>query len=725
MLFWILLITISSNSFAVAYGGPYLFLDPEYMGKVSAVSYLILGFAVGGFIMTWNTCFYMLNSFRFKFLVSLARPFVNFCFNNLIIPILYNTIYLATLYGFLKDQKIPFKTIILYMSSFLAGQLLMIILVVIYFTLFNKNVERFLKGLTEKTKEKFKENNIFLDKLDPERPITDASQWPVETYFYGFFRVRYVRNVDHYDKSLVLKILRQHHFNTLLIIVMCIVIIFLYGILLDNSVFRIPAGAALMLIFSVAIAMACVISYWAGGWRVIVFAILVFVLNLISGFDMMMYKHELIGLNYKKEKLKYNNQSIVDHIKKDEVKSDIINTHSMLRKWYSNVRKVESGKPYIVFVQSSGGGLRAGYWGMQVLQKLEANTNGRLMNHTVMMSGASGGMIGSAYFRHLYYLQKQGLDIDPLDPKYREDMGEDILNAIFTGLATNDMIFPWQTFNQYGESYRKDRAYWFDKQMLENTKGLMSVKIIDYQSMEEKAQIPMMIFSPTIINDQRILMISATPASYLCFPYTGSNKGTFNYLLPDAVEFMRFFKDGGAENIDLTSAARLNATYPYILPAAYLPTKPEMKIMDAGLRDNHGFNMSTRFVNVFRRWIEKNTSGIIFVQIRSDKKLKKTDEKEEKSTYLNEIFLPFGNIYSNFLTQQDYNTDYFIAQLANSLKVPVHVIPFIYLPQVENKAASMSFHLTDNEKKDIVNAYDNEYNQAMEAKLKQLLKVKN
>ena len=102
----------------------------------------------------------------------------------------------------------------------------------------------------------------------------------------------------------------------------------------------------------------------------------------------------------------------------------------------------------------------------------------------------------------------------------------------------------------------------------------------------------------------------------------------------------------------------------------------------------------------------------------------KMDEKEEKSTFIEEMLLPFGNIYSNFLTQQDYSNDYLIAQLANSLKVPVHVIPFIYLPQVENKEASMTFHLTKNEKSDIVNAYDNEFNQYMEAKLKKLLKVK-
>lgn len=101
-------------------------------------------------------------------------------------------------------------------------------------------------------------------------------------------------------------------------------------------------------------------------------------------------------------------------------------------------------------------------------------------------------------------------------------MGKDVLNAIFTGMATNDMIFPWNcSFKQYGQTYRKDRAYWFDKQMIENTNGLFDGKIVNYRAAEKNADIPMMILSPTIINDQRALVISASPASYLCFPYTG------------------------------------------------------------------------------------------------------------------------------------------------------------------------------------------------------------
>lgn len=722
MLFWILLLAVGSNSYLKAYGGPYLFLNPEYLGEVTPLSFMIVGFAIGGFTMTWNTCFYMLNSFRFKFLVSLARPFVNFCYNNCIIPLLFNSVYIASLIKFHRAQQTSDKVILTYVFSMLLGQLLMVILVVVYFTLFNKNIDSFLRGLTEKAKQNLIASQILLDKLDPDRPIKDNSQWPVETYLYGLFSLRLVRKVDHYDMSLVKRVLRQHHLNTVLIILICMTIILAYGILLENPVFRFPAGAALMVVFSMSISIACLISYWAGAWRIITFAAIFLGLNFVSTFNLVVYKHKLLGLNYDLPKKEYSNQAVADNIKKENVSSDILYTRQILQNWKAKV--YEGRKPYIVFVQSSGGGLRAAYWGMHVLQQLEKNTNQKLMQHTFMMSGASGGMIGNTYFRHLYFRKSIGENIDPLDTKHREAIGKDLLNAIFSSVAVNDLVFPWQSFSQYGHTYRKDRAYWFDQQLRDNTEGLIEGKVLDYKKSEYTSQVPLMVFSPTIANDQRVMLISASPVSYLCVPYTGNNKGQLTYLMPDGVEYMRFFDDRGASNIDLSTALRLNATYPYILPTTSLPTSPEMKIMDAGLRENHGFGMSTRMVNVFRKWIEQNTAGVIFVQIRSDVKLKKMDEIHDQTSLFKETFLPFGNIYSNFLTQQDYNNDQSVAALANSLKVPVHVLPFIYIPSVENKEASMSYHLTESEKIDIVRAYSNPGNQNMEALLKKLLRVR-
>lgn len=724
LLYWILLLSVASNSFAKTYGGPYLLLDPEYMGEVSPLSFLIVGFAIGGFIMTWNTCFYMLNSFRFKFLASLNRPFVKFCFNNLIIPVIFTATYIITLIRFQLDQQLLPKEIAINVLSILAGQLLMVIVVVLYFTLLNKNVERFIATLTDKTKVRLEEANIYVGKLDPDRPVTDASQWPVETYLSGFFRARLVRKVDHYDAEIVKRVLRQHHMNTLLIIFICIFSLMAYGYLLDNPVFRFPAGASLMLIFSVAMALSCVISYWAGGWRIIVFILLMVGLNWISNFNLVVYKHKLFGIDYKDQSITYSNKAVYDHITTNDVLSDIKSTTEILDNWYAKVRRETSRKPYIVFIQSSGGGTRASYWGMHVLQQLQKGTDKKLMKHTIMMSGASGGMLGSAYFRELYFREQEGESIDPLAEQYREDAGKDILNAVFSAIAVNDLFFPWQHLEIDSLRYRKDRGYWFDKQLNENTNGFMSRRITEYGAAERKAEIPVMILSPTIVNDQRILVISAQPVSYLAKPYTLRNKGFLNYLVADGVEFMRFFKDKGAEHLNLLSALRMNATYPYILPAVSMPTTPEMKVMDAGLRENHGFGMTTRFVNVFRKWIEDYTAGVVIIQIRSDQKLKKMEKAAGKSNLLSELMTPFGNIYSNFLTQQDYINDYQVAALANSLKVPVHILPFIYVPSMEDKAASMSLHLTKREKKDIVAAFDNEGNQAMLARLKLLLNVK-
>lgn len=44
----------------------------------------------------------------------------------------------------------------------------------------------------------------------------------------------------------------------------------------------------------------------------------------------------------------------------------------------------------------------------------------------------------------------------------------------------------------------------------------------------------------------------------------------------DAIEYTRFFADNNALNTRFTSILRMNATFPYIMPAASLPTTPSI-----------------------------------------------------------------------------------------------------------------------------------------------------
>jgi hypothetical protein len=132
----------------------------------------------------------------------------------------------------------------------------------------------------------------------------------------------------------------------------------------------------------------------------------------------------------------------------------------------------------------------------------------------------------------------------------------------------------------------------------------------------------MMIVGSTIINDQRFLFFSPQDISYLIKPYIKNSKGYVDDMSTDAVEYKRFFKDKGAQHLNFIDALRTNATYPYIMPAVYLPTVPEIKAMDAGIRENSGLAVSTRFYSVFKDWIDENTSGVIFISLRVDNKLR-------------------------------------------------------------------------------------------------------
>ena len=42
--------------------------------------------------------------------------------------------------------------------------------------------------------------------------------------------------------------------------------------------------------------------------------------------------------------------------------------------------------------------------------------------------------------------------------------------------------------------------------------------------------------------------------------------------------------------------------------------------MDAGIRDNTGLAISTRYYNVFKNWMDENTSGVILISLRVDGK---------------------------------------------------------------------------------------------------------
>ena len=720
-LFWIILFSAILQGFGTNYGVPLLFLDPEYLGKVNFLSFLIVGFTMGGFFMAWNMSFYILNSYRFEFLASLVNPFVQFCLNNSIIPLSFTITYIVQLVKFQHSEALlPAHSIVSNVAALITGNLLMILFTSLFFVFFNHDVETFLSRLSDKTKESLIGKKINLDKLEPKDE--EHAPWRVDTYIGFPFKIQLVRKVDFYDKKLVYEVLHSHHKNAMLFQLFVVITLLAFGRLMEIPYFRLPASSAIFLAFSVFIVFFSFISYWFRAWRTAVIILFMLLLNILTQYDLVVYKHKLYGINYTTDKKRYDNEAVNNSVSNAMMKEDIASTKKILEKWHEQMRtRYGEQKPKMILLNASGGGLKATYWSFHVLQQLEKELGQKLTDHTVLMSGASGGIIGAAYFRELVLQSKTKNTHHYLDTTYLEDVGKDLLNGMATSIVTNDIFYPWQTFEYKGYSYRKDRAYMFNKKLNENTGNKMYKLLSDYKVPEQKAIIPMMVLSSTIINDQRFLFFSPQKISYLLKPYIKSSKGYVDELATDAVEFSRFFKDYGAENINFVDALRTNATFPYMMPSVYLPTQPEIRVMDAGIRENTGLAVSTRFYSVFKDWIDANTSGVIFITLRVNNKFREFDIKE-KQTYLTELLSPVGSIFNNFLLLQDYNYDASLAYLENGSKTDINVLNFNYDQTRKRKRASMSWHLTNDEKQDIKNSFTLENNQRMLKKLKELLK---
>jgi hypothetical protein len=297
-------------------------------------------------------------------------------------------------------------------------------------------------------------------------------------------------------------------------------------------------------------------------------------------------------------------------------------------------------------------------------------------------------------------------------------MANDILNPVFFTIVVNDLFFPWQHFDVAGRRYRKDRAYIFERILNEYTEGSLNHPLVADAEAEFQQDIPAMVISPTIINDERRLFISPQPVSWLCRPANRSQALAEPQI--DGIDFRSFFAQQGADDLPLATALRMNATFPYILPNVALPTKPLTEVMDAGLRDNFGLATSTRFIHNFRDWLRENTAGVLIIEMRGHEQFEAIADYTGQ-TFLEKVFKPVGNLIANWSEIQDYEHDFLIDFAAEALDGKLDVLVFEYTPGENAEKASVSLHLTRSERQDIELAIGSPHNREAFMRLREIL----
>jgi predicted acylesterase/phospholipase RssA len=273
----------------------------------------------------------------------------------------------------------------------------------------------------------------------------------------------------------------------------------------------------------------------------------------------------------------------------------------------------------LIIVCVSGGASRSAVWTMTVLKALEEEFQKHdvaFPYHVRLMTGASGGMVGSAYYAATVpppedrANRKLNRPAGELDRMIRS-LEEDALSRVVYRMAYNDVF-------SFGSPIptRYDRGNVLEDVWAETLDGQLEQPFNSLREGEKAGWRPSLVFSPMLVEDGRQLYISN-----LDLQEAAQSRGNImgqddDVMSRKAVEFFRIFPEADS-TFKVATAVRMSASFPYVSPAAILPTQPRRRVVDAGYYDNYGVGVATSWLFANQKWIEKHASGVVLIQIRA------------------------------------------------------------------------------------------------------------
>jgi hypothetical protein len=359
------------------------------------------------------------------------------------------------------------------------------------------------------------------------------------------------------------------------------------------------------------------------------FALVALVVVLLLVGSLPQFKYQFRGLEYEESQ-------------RDEQAAPLLDLKETLNNWLSHQDPATPGRRKLVVVATSGGAYRATFWTAVVLDKLVDNPNLKGFDRAIrLMTGASGGMVGAAYFAatrkapgdapgdqsgqtacageepkeraprsaggdrvEMGPVEKQlcadlmdegkknwaaNSPIDSLTPVAKRLIGRDIPNAFWP--------FDWP-FTAHG-----DRG-----QVLEEEWKTLDVAFRKLEEGERQGWRPSLIISPYLVDLKQPLFVSNL--DLLEKEEEGIIKRGF------AMEFFRKFPKA-REQFKLATAVRMSATFPVISPAVRLPMTGRPRVVDAGYFDNFGVTAAATFLRhkTVRDFICEKNLDVVLVRI--------------------------------------------------------------------------------------------------------------
>ena len=241
----------------------------------------------------------------------------------------------------------------------------------------------------------------------------------------------------------------------------------------------------------------------------------------------------------------------------------------------------------LVVVCASGGGIQAAGWSVRVLTGLREELGQSFSRHIGLISSVSGGSVGSIYYLDAE-VQASKKPFENLAPDKIEEESDkifaratkDSLDATGWGLAYLDcwrfIGFPLFIPKKW------DRGWSIEKDWkLELSKP--DITLNDWRGEIAAGNIPVPVFNATIVESGKRFLI--TP-----MPFGNDPNGK-------SIDFNTLFK--GCD-IDITTAARLSATFPYVTPICRNDKGQKgYHVADGGYFDNYGVATGAEYIRKY------------------------------------------------------------------------------------------------------------------------------
>lgn len=310
----------------------------------------------------------------------------------------------------------------------------------------------------------------------------------------------------------------------------------------------------------------------------------------------------------------------------------------------------------LFFIASHGGGLKANVWTLNVLNTLQRETEGKLLDQTVALSGASGGSLGLALYTGLY--REKGLDFETIQTKI-DSISKDNYTSIdlsFTfGVDSYRKFWP---LNQ--RLSLKDRPYYamrkYQNHVEDKKNNLLStVSFRDYwkEAYQKTGYYPSLIMNTAGTKGSRGILWSVKPNNFeAIFPFS-ENLATL----------------GNNKTLSFYQAVSTTNRFPIFSPAAKIPGFGHY--IDAGAIDNSGLlgcldihNYMIRSKKLF------STTRVSYIEIINS-----------KSLYVNYLFNVFKKEENlDHVDKNEFETDNIVADIQTGLnldKIPGYLSDYL------------------------------------------------